>query len=219
MLTRSFSFLGGLAIGVFLIWPAAAAEFCVSCTGPDQTYLCVIDPQSGSGANNNAALQLYCVVNTARDRGHQSCKVRKVAGNRCDGPRLDYAYSGSALPMPLSPNSTPVPYGGAVSEGSSVSQGQSKKTGEAETFVEFTNKAIKSSRQRLRKAGENVGTATNKTRASVRGAAKKTTRRVGTALKNAGKAVGRAARTTIHCVRTLFGECRGRQTDEPDTGR
>lgn len=205
MLIRPSLLLGGLMMGSFLSAHAAAVEFCVSCKGPEQTYVCEVN--AGNGGRNAAALRLHCVVNAARDRGHQSCTVPKVAADPCVGPRLQYVYSGDALPLPYPGNSATSSDASSESAGANTPSTDNQKDDNAKTLVDLTNRAVKSSKQRLQNAGETVSEATSKTRDSVKGAAKKTKSRVGEALRNARTAVGNAARTTFHCVRTLFGEC------------
>lgn len=205
MLLRSHLPFAGPVVVSLLFTPALAVEFCVSCTGPEQTYICAID--AGNGARNAAALQLYCVVNAAKDRGHQSCKVSKDVTAGCNGPRLEYVYAGTPLPAPLSLNPHPQSGNGAAPGEADGHLPAPRKNGQAETLVDLTNKAVQSSKQRIRKAGETVDETAGKARGSIKNVASKTKNRVGKALKNAGKAVSKAARTTFHCVRTLFGEC------------
>ena len=206
MVIRTVSLLCVFIVGTYAAAHAETAEFCVSCTGPEQTYLCAIE--SGSAVRNASSLRLYCVVNTARERGHQSCTARKEAADSCDGPRLDYVYSGDDLPLFRSPDAATGPSDAAAkSADDGGSSSAEQKSGEAETMVDLTGKAITSSKKRLRKAGETVGEVTSKTGEVVRGAARTTGSSVRRAVKNAGKAVSKAARTTYDCVRSLFGKC------------
>ncbi len=82
-----------------LAFPAQAEEvaFCVSCQGPDQTYVCRV---TGDDLRKNDALKLYCVVRTAKDGGHASCGARNdISG--CNGVEKIYAYNGPAMPEGL----------------------------------------------------------------------------------------------------------------------
>jgi hypothetical protein len=75
--------------------PSAAAKdaaFCVTCRGPDQTYLCRV-----TGAPRSDALKLYCVIRTAKEGGHASCGARDDAEG-CPGVLKEYAYTGPDLP-------------------------------------------------------------------------------------------------------------------------
>ena len=88
------------AAAPFVMWvlsglPSAAAKdaaFCVTCRGPDQTYLCRV-----TGAPRSDALKLYCVIRTAKEGGHASCGARDDAEG-CPGVLKEYAYTGPDLP-------------------------------------------------------------------------------------------------------------------------
>ena len=57
------------AVAFAALAPAAAegASYCVTCTGPDQTYVCNV---TGEGTRRTDALKLYCIVRTAKEGGH-----------------------------------------------------------------------------------------------------------------------------------------------------
>jgi hypothetical protein len=75
------SLLLGATVGTL---GANAGEFCVSCSGPDATYLCRLpdDPNAPRGT----AGQLYCITELAKKGGHKTCSVKRQAGGQpCDG--------------------------------------------------------------------------------------------------------------------------------------
>mgnify|MGYP005847816435 CR=1 FL=1 len=76
--------------------PAVAgnAAFCVTCSGPDRTYLCHV---TGEDVRQDDALKLYCIVRTAKEGRHASCGARNEVGN-CPGETKVYAYDGPSLP-------------------------------------------------------------------------------------------------------------------------
>ena len=82
--------------------PAAAGEaaFCITCTGPDQTYLCRV---TGPGSSQNDIFKLYCIVRTAKQGRHASCAVTGPADN-CHGAVKTYNYRGPSLPASLAEN-------------------------------------------------------------------------------------------------------------------
>lgn len=87
------AFVAGLT--VFAL-PALADEaaYCVSCQGPDQTYICRV---TGDDVHKSDAMKLYCVVRTAKEGNHSTCAARgDITG--CNGIEKIYAYSGPALP-------------------------------------------------------------------------------------------------------------------------
>ena len=47
---------------------ADEAAYCVTCTGPDQTYRCRV---TGEGSKPSDALKLYCVIRTAKEGHHR----------------------------------------------------------------------------------------------------------------------------------------------------
>lgn len=79
---------------------AGDTTFCVTCKGPDQTYLCRI---TGEAAGLSDAMKLYCVVRTAKEGGHASCSARdEVAG--CNGAEKTYSYELPSIPSNLAEN-------------------------------------------------------------------------------------------------------------------
>jgi hypothetical protein len=82
--------------------PAAAGEaaFCITCTGPDQTYLCRV---TGLGSSQNDIFKLYCIVRTTKQGRHASCEVSGGADN-CHGGVKTYNYRGPSLPASLAEN-------------------------------------------------------------------------------------------------------------------
>lgn len=75
-------FLGLTVAFLTVAWPASAKEaaYCVTCKGPNQTYLCRVD---AGGSKPSDALKLYCVIRTAKEGGHASCSA--VRGSDCNG--------------------------------------------------------------------------------------------------------------------------------------
>jgi hypothetical protein len=76
---------------------AGEAAFCVTCKGPDGTYVCKVNGDLGGQTD---ALKLYCVVRTAKESGHASCSARDdVAG--CNGATKTFSYDVPDLPATL----------------------------------------------------------------------------------------------------------------------
>jgi hypothetical protein len=76
---------------------ASEATFCVTCKGPDETYVCKVNGDLGGQTD---ALKLYCVVRTAKEGGHASCSARDdVAG--CNGATKTYSYDVPDLPAAI----------------------------------------------------------------------------------------------------------------------
>jgi hypothetical protein len=128
--------------------PAAAegASYCVSCTGPDQTYICNV---TGEGARRTDALKLYCIVRTAKEGGHASCAARnEVAG--CNGVTKVYAYDGPSLPAAIGP---------APTEEAGIDEAfdQQPKNEAPKTLVEATGRAYNASRRGIRNVRARFG--------------------------------------------------------------
>ena len=86
----------------FMADPAAAGEaaYCITCTGPDRTYLCRV---TGEGSSQNDIFKLYCIVRTANQGRHASCAATGRAEN-CHGEVKTYNYRGPSLPDSLAEN-------------------------------------------------------------------------------------------------------------------
>jgi hypothetical protein len=128
---------------------AEEARYCVTCTNPDQTYICRV---TAGGSKPSDALKLYCVIRTAREGHHASCSaVRRAA---CDGIEKVYSYEG---PMPEDLASDP-----RVNNVRERIEQERKAfdtpSGDGpDTLVKLTGRAVSASRQRLRNARGALG--------------------------------------------------------------
>src|SRR5215467_10446816 len=72
---------------------AGEAAYCLTCTNPDQSYICRV---TGQGVSQNDLFRLYCIVRTARRGGHESCAA--TAGSEvCNGVARSFKYQGPSL--------------------------------------------------------------------------------------------------------------------------
>lgn len=174
---------------------AQTKDFCVVCSDPQQTYLCRV--ATGRANPPGEALQLYCMVRTAKDGGHKSCAIARNPASACAAGLIKtYSYDGPALPKAVresrerrrqnaDPNKTPpVP--------SLIPEMPKQKGGEPDTLVEMTTKTGKKIGRLGKKATKTVG---------------KTARGAGQIARDAGSTVGRAARFTYDCITSLFRDC------------
>jgi hypothetical protein len=142
--------LAGLLVGLFTVAsPSSAKEatYCVTCTGPDQTYLCRVDAE---GAKASDALKLYCVIRTAKEGRHASCSA--VHGSSCNGIEKVYSYDG---PLPEDIASDP-----RVQKLQKKLKQENKafeKPGETDTLVGLTSRAVRNARDRLGGSSEPAG--------------------------------------------------------------
>ena len=79
---------------------AGEAAYCITCTGPDQTYLCRV---TGEGSSQNDVFKLYCIVRTAKQGRHATCAATGSAES-CRGVVKNYNYRGPSLPTSLAEN-------------------------------------------------------------------------------------------------------------------
>lgn len=94
-----------LTAAVLIAAPAVSQEYCVTCSGPDALYRCVIiDPRPGAVPS----LQATCLGTLAKAGGHAQCAVKaNVTVFQCDAPvkRISLA---EAEPVLLPPPAAPV---------------------------------------------------------------------------------------------------------------
>lgn len=90
--------------------PASAAEsYCVSCSGPQASYLCEVSVPDGVVASQSP--QLYCAYRLASDGHHASCASRRADASSCQGELRKLAYEGPSLASPgtvTTPTTEPV---------------------------------------------------------------------------------------------------------------
>jgi hypothetical protein len=128
---------------------AEEARYCVTCTNPDQTYICRV---MAGGSKPSDALKLYCVIRTAKEGQHASCSaVRRAA---CNGIEKVYSYDG---PMPEDLASDPRLKNVREKIEQERKAFDKPDGGGADTLVELTGRAVSASRQRLRDARSALG--------------------------------------------------------------
>ncbi len=138
------SFVASLAFAVPPIASALAkdASYCVTCTGPAQTYLCQI---TGENVPRTDAMKLYCIVRTAKEGGHASCGAKNETAG-CNGIPKVYAYDGPSLPA----MTTPQQAGAPIEENIDEAFEPKARDGAPKTLVEATGRAYSASRRGIR---------------------------------------------------------------------
>ncbi len=104
-----------------LTFGAAAQEFCVTCSGPEASYRCVIGGD-GTAAGRSARGQFLCITELAKAGGHASCSATRGQENPCPGETRTVMFSlgdpGAspleAPPAPGKPLFVPVPSGDSL---------------------------------------------------------------------------------------------------------
>jgi hypothetical protein len=132
------AFAAGLSVCVLPQASAGDATYCVTCTNPDQTYLCRVD---AGGAKAIDALKLYCIIRTAKEGHHGSCSVDRAAAG-CNGVEKVYSYDG---PLPEDIAADVKKYNDKVGQQQKVFE--KPKGNQPKTLVELTGRAVNASRQ------------------------------------------------------------------------
>jgi hypothetical protein len=174
---------------------ARAAEYCVSCAGPDAAYRCKIEG-TPDGPGDDPRAQLLCIRQLAESGAHESCSVARSASYPCPGelkviagpvgevvPPASAEPAGEWAPVPSPP--APPPADGNV-------QAQPAPGTPPKTVEELAGQTVNSSKDGLKKAGETIS-----------GTAEKAGEQIG----SAGSAVGNAAKKTWNCLTSLFSDC------------
>ncbi|MFN0217515.1 MAG: hypothetical protein ACKVP4_01745 [Hyphomicrobium sp.] len=187
--------ISGLAAAIALIAVAdlAAADVCVTCTGPDASYACAID--GDQLPSEDSRLKLLCITELAKAGGHQSCTVSRAVTAPCPGEVKKVKAQGlDQQVLPIAPPQEvkrPEPAPAPTATKDTVTT--IPKTTEGPATVE---KAVKDS-------ADSAGDALEKTGEGAKGLAEQ----AGGAVQKAGKAVGDAATSTWRCLSTFFSEC------------
>ena len=208
--TISLAFL--LWAFALIAWPsapkAAPADFCVICSEPRQTYVCRVDtPRASPG---DQALQLYCMVRTAKDGGHKSCSIERNASVACNGPVKAYTYDGPAIPEALRSAAQQLRQNRSETPGpSTVPNAPAQKGGEPDTLVKMTTRAVDAGKGSVKSTGGAVKNAAGKTGKTIGKVGKK----AGSGVSKTARGAKSAARYAYDCVRSLFRDCSSEKTE------
>lgn len=190
---------------VWLMPSAHAADYCVTCKNPDETYRCRV---TGVGAKYSDALKLFCVIRTAKDGKHASCAAEKATSG-CVGLVKVYNYDGPALPDGLTTDARVRKLKQRVEQDQRTFE---KPKGKApKSLFELGGRAVDASRQGLRNAGSAIGLGSSDSEAAPQAAP------APPAAQAANSTPGPAepprsrsfARRSYDCVLSLFRDCGG----------
>lgn len=190
---------------------AGQVDLCISCADPRQTYVCRVETPKGSPGEK--ALQLYCIIKTAKHGGHSACSVSRTGNAECNGPVMSHVYDGPVMPEILRSNipAQPTQLPGQNASGLDVPK---QKGGEPGTLIEMSGPAANAGKSAARSTGRAVRNAAGGTGHTIGTIGKKAGRGVGNTAKSAGEvardagsAVGGAARYTYSCLRSFFRHC------------
>ncbi len=173
----------GAGLALALPHAAAALEYCVTCEDPPAMYRCVVDG-TGDGAGKDPTASLHCISEMARLGKHRTCAVSRGAPFPCPGLTTIVQQPKSLPPAgeiepPAAPHNRPTTQPAAEPHPSPAD----KSAKVPRTVEELADQTVKSSKDGLEKAGEQIG--------------------------NAGSAIGAAASKTWNCLTSLFTSCGG----------
>ena len=137
---------------------ATAQDYCVTCTGPDAKYHCIIGGNASVAARSSRG-QMLCITQLAQSGGHASCSVSRTTAEPCDGQVKTVMFPTdepgttpvemptpppeAALPAPPAPVPAPQQSPGTAEAIAKDSDNGLKKATDAVTgTVENTGKAI-----------------------------------------------------------------------------
>jgi len=128
----------------------ASEELCITCSGPEATYRCVLGETGQSVLRHGGvrAVQFVCISELARRGNHESCRVRRDARGPCLGDVRAVASAADEWAPAVTP------------------EGQlpkSEKAGEPKTVEELARRSVEASRKQLQQAGTAAGSAAKKT--------------------------------------------------------
>lgn len=185
-----------VAIGLWgLLSVATAQEYCVTCTGPDANYRCIIGgavPPAGPSSRG----QLLCITELAKSGGHASCSAGRKTDAACPGEVRTVMFPQT----PVDPNAPPVAGGPppgaqglqAPQGAPGLQDGQTDPMGDGSTAAVPPDEAP---------APDEKGPST------VADLTKKTIDKTGEGMEKAGNAIGKAAKKTWNCLSSFFGDC------------
>lgn len=143
--------LGAAALALFAS-AASAADYCVTCKGPDETYRCRV---TGTGIKASDALKLYCVIRTAKEGNHASCSAEKATSD-CVGLVKVYTYDGPTLPRGLNSDPRVRDLNDRIERDRQTFK-EPSGGGEPKSLFELGGRAVDASRKGLRSAGSAIG--------------------------------------------------------------
>jgi hypothetical protein len=181
---------------------AAAAEFCVSCAGPDAHYACTFN--GASEGPGDAGLKLYCITELAKSGKHASCSVDRTAAKPCAGDVKVLAMP-DGLDTPPVPVSKPEATKSAASDATATGAPKAAEPTKAAAAPEVPANAAppKTVQEMVEKGTSDASKSLEKGGNAVVETAKST----GGVIDKASKAVGDTAKKTWTCITSFFGDC------------
>lgn len=182
-----------------LLWAvspdALAQEYCVTCTGPDATYRCLIGGEASPSARSSRG-QFLCITELAKAGGHASCSAARGQATPCPGETRTVMFS-LADPGAAPPDGTPPPAGTPLF----VPVPSSNHLPPVALPPPAQQQAPPAPPQ---DPGDTGATPPEQTKPN---AVEEFADKTGKAVSDTGKAVGKAVKKSWDCVTSLFGNC------------
>jgi hypothetical protein len=156
-----------LPFGIFcclVAGQAEAQEYCVSCTGPNAVYRCVIE---GAQPGGSQPLQVLCITTMAKQGGHATCGIKRGTVFDCDGPvkRIPWATL-NAPPQPAAP--------GQQSAAPPAAEPKPDSEEPPQTLLEMAKRANEKTAAQMKQVNENMKEQAKATNEAFAKATKKT---------------------------------------------
>ena len=178
---------------------ASAQEYCVTCTGPEAMYRCVIGGEASLAARSSRA-QFLCITELAKAGGHASCSAARGQATPCPGETRTVMFSladpngmpaEATAPVPMGQPSPPPAAAVSPSPGHGLAPVELPPVGHQQEPLPPPNETAANPAHNTQKPNM-VEDLANKT---------------GKAVTDTGKAVGGAVKKSWDCVTSLFGNC------------
>jgi hypothetical protein len=235
---RAAAALVPVVLWATLLWatPASAAEYCVTCSGPDAQYRCSFD--GDTSAERDPGLQLYCISTLARDGGHESCSIARKITSPCPGtskvlalpdgyqpmqlpakidaephslPETETASPGEQepvpAPIPASPPQVEKAEPAPATDADVEAQPMAKPEPGAKPVWNDKSGPPQAAPKTVEEMIKKGNEDTSKSLEKTGEAVGDAAKATGSVIEKAGSAVGDAAKKTWKCLTTLFGDC------------
>lgn len=149
----------GAVLGILtcsMVGEARAQEYCVSCSGPDALYRCVIE---GAQPRGGQSLQMLCVTAMAKAGGHATCGVKRGTVFDCDGAVKRVPWTALDAPQQPEPAQAAAPKSGLAPTPATPPAPEAPP----QTVLELAKRANEKTAEQMKKASDTVKDATKKT--------------------------------------------------------
>lgn len=182
---------------VVLSASAVAQEYCVTCTGPEASYRCLIGGEVPPAVRSSSG-QFLCITELAKAGGHASCSAARGQASPCAGETRTVMYSLADPAGPLAPGTAPPAAGLSPPPAAGLPPISERE------LAPVPLPPVDQQTQAPSVAPAETGTAPAAPKPNmVEDLANKT----GKAVSDTGKAVGGAVKKSWDCVASLFGNC------------